>query len=383
MTGREELLERVESLLPAIQARSSWVAENGRLHPDTVSELDDAGIMKTLIPQRYGGYELNVDTMSDISRTLASACMSTGWVMGFFVGHNWMVTRFSEQTQDDVYNGNPNPKIPGQIRPTHTARRVKGGYELNGRSKWNSGIMHADWVLTGIAIDDEPPQLALVKAGDYEVDEVWDMAAMEGSGSNDMICHDTFVPDHRVCEVPGFVEGRTAGNQQYTNPLYLMPVLPFMYTEVISVMVGGLEGATAHYIAQLQGRDAAYSQGKLAEMQSVHVKIGEAASRARTARKLIDSNIAETLEIQQSREFTMEDRLRLKLDAGTVANHCRVSINELIHDAGARSFENQSPIQAHFRDINALAVHAFWDWHVCREQYGRGQMGLEPSHPLL
>jgi 3-hydroxy-9,10-secoandrosta-1,3,5(10)-triene-9,17-dione monooxygenase len=383
MASKEELLGRVEALLPGIEARTRWVAEHGRLHPDTVRELEDAEIMKTLIPKDYGGFELNLDTMSDISRTLSSACMSTGWVMGFFVGHNWMVTRFEEKTQGEVFNGNAYPKIPGQIRPTHTAKRVKGGYELNGRSKWNSGLMHADWVLTGIAIEGEPPQLALVKAGDYEVDEVWDMAAMAGSGSNDMICHDTFVPDHRVCEVPGFVEGRTAGNQSYTNPLYLMPVLPFMYSEVISVMVGGLEGATEHYIRQLQGGDAAYSPGKLAEMQSVHVKIGDAAARARTARKLIDSNIAETLEIQQSREFTMEDRLRLKLDAGTVANHCRQSINELIHDAGARSFENQSPIQAHFRDINALSVHAFWDWHVCREQYGRGQVGLEPSHPLV
>ena len=218
---------------------------------------------------------------------------------------------------------------------------------------------------------------------DRQVDVVWDMSAMEGTGSNDMICDGSFVPDHRIVEVPGFVEGRTEGNQRYDNPLYLMPVLPFMYSEVISVMVGGLEGATQHYIDMLRGEDPAYSPGKLAEMPTVHVKMGEAASRSRTARKLMDSLIDETVEIQQSRAYTMDDRLRLKLDAGTIANHCRQSINELIHDAGARSFENDSPIQAHFRDINALSVHAFWDWHVCREQYGRGQVGLERNELFL
>jgi alkylation response protein AidB-like acyl-CoA dehydrogenase len=383
MATREELLDRVESLLPDIAARTRWVAEHRQLHPDTVKELEQAEIMRTLIPKQYGGFELNLDTMADISRTLARACVPTGWVMGFFVGHNWMATRFSEKAQDDVFNDNPYPKIPGQIKPTHKARRVNGGYELSGRSSWNSGIMHADWVLTGIAVDDEPPRVALVKAGDYDVDDVWDMSAMEGSGSHDMICNGTFVPEHRICDVSGFFEGRTEGNQRYSNPLYVMPVLPFMYSEVISVMVGGLEGATQHYIEQMKGGDPAYSPGKLAEMPTVHVKIGEAASRSRTAGKLIDSLIGETLDIQQSREFTLEDRLQLKLDAGTIANHCRSSINELIHDAGARSFENSSPIQAHFRDINALSVHAFWDWHVCREQYGRGQVGLEPSHPAV
>jgi hypothetical protein len=36
MASKEELLGRVEALLPSIEARTRWVAEHGRLHPDTV-----------------------------------------------------------------------------------------------------------------------------------------------------------------------------------------------------------------------------------------------------------------------------------------------------------------------------------------------------------
>ncbi len=383
MATREVLLERVESLVPGIAARRAYVTEHGLLHPDTVRELEQAEIMRTVVPKHYGGFELNVDTMSDISRTLARGCMSTAWVMGFFMGHNWMVTRFDEKAQDDVLRDNPHPKIPGQIRPMHKARPVTGGYELSGRSTWNSGIMHADWVLTGLDVGDEEHKVALVKTGDYEIDVVWDAAAMEGTGSNDMICDGTFVPAHRTLDRSAFFQGGSESNRRFGNPLYTMPMLPFMYTQVISVMVGGLEGATRHYIEMVQGRDPAYSPGKLAEMPSVHVKIGEAASRSRTAGTLMDALIGETVQIQTTREFTLEDRLRLKLDAGTIANHCRASVNELIHDAGASSFDNKSPIQAWFRDINSLSVHAFWDWYVCRELYGRGQVGLEPNHPVV
>lgn len=383
MSSREELFERVDSILPAIAERRRYVAEHGTIHPDTIKECEEIGIMKTLIPKKYGGYELDADTMAGIVRRLSSSCMSSGWIMAFFVGHNWMVTRFNEQTQDDVFKDNPAPKVPGQIRPTIAAKKVAGGYELTGRSHWNSGILHGDWLLTGIMIEGEGPKLALVKAGDFEIDEVWDMSAMEGTGSHDMICDGTFVPEHRTAEIGGFIEGKTEGTALYDNPLYSLPVLPFIFTEAAGVFVGGLEGATQHFIDMLSGSDPTYSPGKLAEMPTVHVKIGEAAARANAARKLGDALVQEVISTQATRGITMEDRLRMKVDAGYLINHCRESINTLIHNSGARSFENKSPIQSFFRDINTLSVHAFWDWVVCREQYGRGQVGLDPTHPLL
>jgi len=383
MTTPQELIERVDALLPAIADRRRYVTEHGMIHPDTLRECEESEIMKLLIPKKYGGFEMGVDTMQEIVRRISSSCMSTGWIMAFFVGHNWMVTRFNEQTQDDVFKNNPAPKVPGQIRPTIGAKKVTGGYELTGKSHWNSGILHGDWVLTGIMVEGEGPKLALVKAGDFKIDEVWDMSAMEGTGSHDMICDGTFVPEHRIAEIKGFIEGTAEGGKLYDNPLYSMPVLPFIFTEATGIFVGGLEGATRHFIDMLTGSDPTYSPGKLAEMSTVHVKIGEAAARAHAARKLGDALIQEIINTQAGPGITMADRLRMKVDLGYLVNHCRESVNTLIHNAGARSFENKSPIQAFFRDINTLSVHAFWDWVVCREQFGRGQVGLEPTHPLL
>lgn len=131
------------------------------------------------------------------------------------------------------FNGNPHPRIPEQIKRTHVAKRVEGGYELSGRSKWNSGIMQADRVLTAIAIEGEVPKLALVKGGEDEVDVVWDISAIEGTGSNDMIRERTIVPDHGIIELPGVVDRRTEGDHRSTNPFCLMLVWSFMYSEDI------------------------------------------------------------------------------------------------------------------------------------------------------
>lgn len=380
---KEELIERAEALLPSIAARTGYAQENRTLHTDTVREVQEAGLLETLVPKKYGGHELGLDAMTDIARTLSTACMSTGWVMGFYVGHNWMMTRFSEKAQKEVFADSPAQKIPGQIKPTIKGKKVKGGYELNGRASWLSGIMHADWLFCGVGVEDGPPLLALMHSDDYEVDDVWNMAGMEGTGSNDVVCNEVFVPDYRTVEVPGFVEGHTEGNQAYENPMYFLPALPFIYAEVMGILVGGLEGATNDYLELLKSRDTAWSTPKLTEMQTVHVNIGNAVARSNAARKLLDRLVEETIDIQMSRGIDMKDRLRLKLDAGYIANHCREAVNALMHQSGGQSFERTSPLQTHFRDINTLSVHAFWDWHVSREQYGRGEVGMKPSHPLL
>ena len=383
MVSREELLERTEALLPAIASRTGYAADHRTLHEDTVKEIEEAGLLEAIVPEKYGGHGNNIDTLKDIARTLSRACMSTGWVMGFYIGHNWMMTRFTEKAQNEVFADKPYAKIPGQIKPSIKATRVKGGYELNGRASWLSGIMHADWLFTGAGVEGGPPILALMKAGDYAVDDVWDMAGMQGTGSNDVVCNEVFVPDYRIVDIPSFITGETEGNQGYESPMYHMPILPFMYTQVMGILVGGLEGATAEYLKMLKSRDTAFSSVKLTDMQTVHVNIGNAAGRANAGRKLLDSLVEEIIETQMSRGITMRDRLKLKLDAGYIANHCRESVNTLIHQSGGQSFQRTSPIQNHFRDINTLAVHAFWDWHVSREQYGRGEVGLDPNHPLI
>ena len=383
MISKQELLERTQSLLPDIAKRTAYAAEHRILHPDTVKEIEEAGLLQALVPSKFGGHELNVDAMTDIARLLSQRCMSTGWVIGFFIGHNWMMTRFSEQVQREVFADKPSPRIPGQINPTVKATPVKGGYELNGRASWLSGIMHAEWLFTGVHLEDQAPKLALLKAGEYEVDDVWYMSGMEGTGSNDLVCNEVFVPEYRTVDVPDFIEGRTEGNQRYENPMFFLPALPFIYAEVMGILVGGLEGATQDYIEMLKTRDMAFSDQKLTDLPTVHLNIGNAVAKSNAARKLLDRLIQEIIELQMGEGISMEDRLRLKLDAGYIANHCRESVNSLMHQSGGKSFQTKSPLQAHFRDINTLSVHAFWDWQVSREQFGRGVVGLKPTHPLI
>ena len=73
----DELLDRVNGLLPGIAARAQEAEVNRCPHDDSIRELIDADIMRMLVPKRFGGHELGIETLTAVRRTLAQSCMST------------------------------------------------------------------------------------------------------------------------------------------------------------------------------------------------------------------------------------------------------------------------------------------------------------------
>ena len=376
---KEVLLERVIALLPAIAARAEECETDRKPHDDTIKELIETEVMQTLVPKRFGGHELGLDTLAAVARAISSACMSTGWVAAFYLGHNWMITKFPEKIQLEVFADRPFGLIPIQPSQGIKIKAVSGGYEISGRSNFSSGIMHADWVIIAKA-GGEDARAFVVPIDDVEIDDVWHMSGMSATGSNDVIVEDLFVPAYRT------LPGRTlfSGTDSiHDNPLYAIPLLPFIYCEIMGVYCGGLEGATAAYEDLMQKKVTTWGGEVLATKQAVHVNLGEAHARARAAGILVDRLVADTQAIAGQRDFTLDARLDLKLRAGYIGDLCREGVNAMMARAGTRSFHKTAPLQRFFRDLNTLATHAFIDWETCRELSGRHRLGLEPNHPLI
>ena len=376
---KEELLERTTSLLPAIASRALESEEQRRPHDDSIRELIDAGVMQALVPKRFGGHELGLDTLAGVGRLVSSACLSTGWVTAFYLGHNWMITKFSEQVQCEVFADRPFALIPIQPSPNVEIKKVAGGYEISGRSNFSSGIMHADWVIVAKA-GGEDARAFVVPVDDVEIDDVWFMSGMAGTGSNDVLVDQLFVPEYRSLPTEALFNSTES---IHTNPIYSIPLMPFIYCEVMGVYCGGLEGATAAYDTFVQNKRMTWGGDLLAKKQATHINLGAAHAEARAAGLLLDRLVQDTQEIAEKRDFNLHARLDLKLRAGYIADLCRAGVNEMMARAGTRSFQIEAPLQRYFRDLNTLATHAFLDWEVCRELYGRHRLGLEPNHPLI
>jgi hypothetical protein len=232
--------------------------------------------MQTLVPVRFGGHELGLDAIAAIVRTIASADMSTAWVTAFYIGHNWMLTKFPEPVLCEVFADRPFGLIPIQPSPTIKIVPVTGGYEISGRSNYSSGIMHADWVMIAKA-GGADARAFVVPVKDVEIVDVWHMSGMSATGSNDVVVENVFVPAHRTLEGAALFNGT---DSIHDNPLYSIPLLPFIYCEVMGVYCGGLAGATAAYETVMREKIARWGGAAFATKQSVHMNVGEAHARS-------------------------------------------------------------------------------------------------------
>ena len=103
----KELIGRAHELKPVFAGRAAAAELNRAPLDETIADLDDAGFLQMLTPKRYGGYELQIDTLVAVSRIIASGCPSTGWVTAFYIGHNWFHSVFPQKSQDEVFADRP------------------------------------------------------------------------------------------------------------------------------------------------------------------------------------------------------------------------------------------------------------------------------------
>src|SRR3546814_19369828 len=115
----------------------------------------DAELFATIAPRDYGGFELGLDTYSEIVRRISAASPSTGWVTAFLMGAAWRVLTFPREGQEEIYGGRNYVLGAGAAPPTTGAESVEGGYRLTGLPAWHSGASHAAWFpINGLLIEE-------------------------------------------------------------------------------------------------------------------------------------------------------------------------------------------------------------------------------------
>lgn len=382
LSRHDELVARARALAPKIGERARATEERRAPDPDILQDLIDAELMQILVPRRWGGHEAGLHTHREVVEIISAACLSTGWIAAFYMGHNCLALRFPEEAQKEFFADRPFALIPITNAPTLTAKRVAGGWVVSGQSAWASGIMDADWVCLGGKDETNGAHIFAFPIADVEIADVWHYAGMSGTGSNTAIIKDAFVPEHRAVSAPDFATGRFAA-ELYDDPLYSAPLMSFILCEVMPVYSGGLRGAADAFETVVRNRTAAYAKAKMSENPRSHVLLGEALLNASIAERLVRDLYTQIEAGIAQHSIGISERVALKAQSAFIAEHCRRAVNEMVHHSGSSGFHLDSPIQRYFRDLNTLATHVFCDWDSSRELLGRDRLGLAPNHPIV
>ena len=365
------------AILPRLAATARNSEQMRCLDDDAAAALRESGLASVLTPRQFGGYEMSPSAHIWACAELSHVCPTSSWVLMVCVAHDYIVGRFPEQCQQEVYELGADNLVAGALAPQGTVERVPNGWKLNGRWQYGSGCDHSPWFLMGARAvnpsSDEPLiHHVMVPRADMQIDDTWHTLGMRGTGSKDLLAKDAFVPEHRcVPTFPTFV-----GLSPYAkSPLYRLPVYSGLSSMVAGSVLGIAERCMEDYVAQTHLRRNAYGAVK-SENTGMQRRIAESGAEIREARRLLDG-ICDRFDVAMKEDkapMSPVDRAQFRWDAAYVVELCRRAVERIFSAAGAHSVYEGSPVLRAFRDINTACHHAVVDFDTVSEIQGRAML---------
>lgn len=383
-----KVLDRVRDLLPAIAERAVAAEENRRVPDASIAELTQAGVFRMLQPARFGGDEASPIDFYEVVRTIATVCPSTAWVSSVLGAHPWQLALFEDRAQQDVWAENPDTLVSSSYAPTGKLTVVEGGYELSGRWSFSSGCDHAQWVFLGALVPSEKGMdyfTVLVPRTDYRIEDVWNVAGLSGTGSNDIVIEKAFVPAYRTYSATDQANLVGPGQAVNTAPLYKISFGSVFSNTITAPIIGAAQGAYDSHIERQRERvRLSYGGQKVSEDPFAHVRIARAASEIDAAILQMERNIGEQLRYAEAgEEIPFESRLRARRDQVLGTERALEAIDLLFKNSGGHSIRKPNTIERNWRDAHAGSVHAINDIERALAMFGKGAMGLEVTDRML
>jgi 3-hydroxy-9,10-secoandrosta-1,3,5(10)-triene-9,17-dione monooxygenase len=382
---RVELVAAARDLVPLLRSHAAETERRRNLAPEVDAALRRVGFYTLTAPRKFGGREAGVRTVIDVFAELARGCGSSSWVGKIHCGAAFMAALFDDQARKDIWEKDRRAALSAAANgaASNTARSAPGGITINGEWRYASGIHHAQWVLCQVSVDtdtaSEPDvRLALIPTADIVIKDTWDMAGMEGTGSDSFTVRDTFVPEYRT--LPAWKMRGSDQRWREGERVYHAPVSSWLQVSIAGPVIGMAQGALDHVHETLAGgkpiTGSLYSDA--IRSPSAQTAVAEAASLIDTA-WLHAHRAAQDLEVAsiEGRRLDVGARARIRMDNGVVMLRCREAMERLLDIGGTSGFHRSSPLQRYWRDLAVLSRTAGVSTPLNREVYGRALLGIE------
>ena len=378
----EEMIARAEAMIPALKERARGAEDNRRLQDETVQEMIDAGFPKIMQPKVFGGFELGIDVAAECIRSLGRGCGSTGWVSNLFMIHNWQMSLFPMEAQEEYWATGPDQICStASFAPYSECEEVEGGFKLSGRWKFSSGCDFATWF---IIMKPSATNLdwMLVPRDDLTIEDDWHVSGLKATGSRDIVLEDVFVPQHRVLSIMALAMGNTPGGQAHGIPLASLPFAWPAIWGIPAALIGMAEGMADAVRESLVGKKALFTGQPQVERVANQIRLTEAVTKIDAAKLVMRHRLSELMKWGEAGSApTLPDAFVSAREAAYVARQMGEVSSILSLMAGATAGYLANPIQRYARDINFGINHVSLVWEEAAENYGRALWELPPKMP--
>jgi 3-hydroxy-9,10-secoandrosta-1,3,5(10)-triene-9,17-dione monooxygenase len=375
----DELVERAQSLVPALLERAPLAEELRRLPDENVTAFKDAGFARMTTPTRFGGYGYGLGVMAEVAQPIGQACGASAWMYAFWPTHQHMVMWFSEEAQADYWADGPDTlSSTASAVVAWESTPVDGGLRVTGAHKFSSGIDHAEWVLLTSADEN-----CLVPRSDFTIEDDWQVGGLKGTGSKTIRYHDIFIPSHRIVRHEAFAENTFPGRMLYPDdPFQQIPTPPgfVLPLGILAAVVATAGGVVEMFDKRARTRFDLLSMEPAHQRQIVQHRFAESAMEHDLALTLLRRNLAE---MAAHPDMPLLERARIRRNT-TYANHlCTRLVDRLIASGDASALYDANHVHRLARDVRAGALQFALGWDETAIQYSRVRWGLEPQTRLI
>jgi 3-hydroxy-9,10-secoandrosta-1,3,5(10)-triene-9,17-dione monooxygenase len=375
----DAMIAKARSLRPLLAANAQKHEDQGKLSPEVVAALSEAGFWKMPVPRRWGGLTTSASAMLNVYIELSKGCPSTSWVLAIMNGGILTAARMSAASQKEVFSKGI-PRAAGASAPTGKARGVAGGYVVNGAWTYASGSYHADWFLAAATEPDGGEKsggMFIAPASEFTIEHTWNTAGLKGTGSETIRATDLFVPAHRMMLYKTITE-RGSPDSHYDEITDHWTMVPMVRAAGIGVLIGMLEGLLEVVIGDNSKRPLAQTKFRRKSDSAVFVAgIGEAASKIFAAKALMEKTMAEidALAIEK-RQMSYSNRVLNRGFAAISVRLLREAADGLVDALGSSGFLTANIGQRYWRDFSTGVRHVSFLSDPGMEVFGRALLGV-------
>lgn len=317
----------------------------GTLDHAVVDALRDAGFARHFVGARRGGTEGTFAELTRAVRSLGEKCAATAWCASLAAYSARFAAHLPQAGHDVLWGESPDAFIATALMPGGRAKAVDGGWRLEGRWAYVSGIDFADWVLVCAAASGtgDSPELRffLVPRSVCTVDRTWDSIGMRASGSHTVAVAGALVPEHLSFARADLVAGRSASSDV---PVHNVPFQAVGGVTFVAPIVGAATGALHAAADGVAGRRRTHA------VESALVK---ASARIEAAGLLVGQNA----EVLDERRFTPELMARNERNGAAAAELLQEALGLLIRGAGTGGLGEGKALQRFWRDVTSASSH--------------------------
>ena len=372
-----EMLARIENLTALLRGNAEKAREERRVPEENILALQEAGFFLALQPSQWGGHELDPQDFFRMQLVIAESCMSTAWASGIVAVHAFQIALMDPRAQEDVWGSDIHTRVSSSYAPIGKVEEVEGGFRFSGRWGWSSGCDHCSWALLGGILPDGTYRTFLVPRSDYRIEDTWYSMGLQGTGSNDIIVKDVFVPDYRTHKQSDGFSGTNPGVNDESASLYSLPWAQIFIRVVSTPAIGAARNALALYTELVKGK-ASGDVTKLARDTGTQMRIAAARNDIEEMRVVMMNNFDVMMNaVRAGAEIAIEDRVLYRYQAALVIEKSMEVVDALFSSAGGSSVFQGSAIQQCFLDIHTARAHVANNPTAFARNLGAVNLGAE------